>query len=101
MIEELVSELWQRARPTVAARLELLEAAARAAETGHMESELRDEAAMAAHKLAGSLGTYGIPAGSELASAIEEELGREPDADRLKALVADLRRVTGVHLKVG
>lgn len=95
-VDELIAQLWERARPTVAKRLELLEAAACGAAAGEMDSPVRHDASLAAHKLAGSLGTYGIAEGSELARAIELELAGDCDPARLEALVADLRFATGL-----
>ncbi len=95
-VDELVRQLWERARPTVAKRLELLEAAARAVAAAEMNSQIRHDAILAAHKLAGSLGTYGMAEGSELARAIELELEGDCDPARLEGLVADLRSATGL-----
>ena len=94
--EETISRLWQQARPRVARRLDLLEAVARGDPGGRPVQELREDAITAAHQLAGSLGSYGIANGSELARSIEQELDNDADPVRLRPLVEDLRRVTGL-----
>ncbi len=90
-IDQVIAELWRRSRPVVAERLELLDAAARAATAHDLGPELRHDATGVAHKLAGSLSTYGVPEGSQLASAIEQELECSCDPARLSGLVAQLR----------
>ena len=64
---------------------------------GCLSKELRQEAEMGAHKLAGSLGTLGLPEGSKLAEEMEWILQagalRNPaQSDRLAELVGSLRR---------
>jgi len=68
---KLLASLWQKNLPMLRERLALLEAAAQAAEAGTLTEEQRHEAGSTAHKLAGSLGTFGYPRGTELARALE------------------------------
>ncbi len=89
----LLATLWLRNRPRVEPRLELLERASAQAAAGALSVELREEAGGAAHKLAGSLGMYSYDEGTRVARQIEVLLGDAvPDAARLGALVAELRR---------
>lgn len=63
---------------------------------GSLDDELRGLAERDAHKLAGSLGTFGLPRGSALASELEQRFARghptaSTDEARLTGLVAGLR----------
>jgi HPt (histidine-containing phosphotransfer) domain-containing protein len=89
----LLAALWVKVRPVVEERLALLDAAAAAAANGALGEAQRTEASGAAHKLAGSLGMYGYDEGTAVARKIEVLLGEAtPDAARLRALNAELRR---------
>lgn len=86
---KIIADLWTRNLPQVLARVDLLDAAA---SVMPIPAAQRAEAADTAHKLAGSLGMYGFPAGTEAARALEQELySANPDADILKSLTATLR----------
>ncbi len=88
----LVAALWKRSQPVVAQRVALLEEAARSAQAGQLTTELRLEACAAAHKLAGSLGMFGYPLGTDLARALEAQLDRDdPEPATLAAKTASLR----------
>jgi putative two-component system response regulator len=76
-------------------RVRNLEEAVRAIDAGTLDEHLRAGAERDAHKLAGSLGTFGLPRGSELASELEQRLatGHAPgsmDAAYLTQLVVAL-----------
>ncbi|MBW4494919.1 MAG: response regulator [Oscillatoria princeps RMCB-10] len=73
-IEEAVSELWKRFKEPSKKRVAEIELAVAALEEGRLSEELRSSAISEAHKLAGSLGTYGFPLGSKLARNIEQIL---------------------------
>jgi HPt (histidine-containing phosphotransfer) domain-containing protein len=92
----LIAEIWARMRPVVRARLDVLDEAAAAAEAGCLSDAARVEAESTAHKLAGSLGLYGLDAGSACARRIEHRLqvsriGPDEEDVTLRALIADLR----------
>ncbi len=86
-----IAAIWQRSRPQILERLDLLD---RAAAADPLPSSLRHEAAATAHKLAGTLGMFGFPQGTELARQLEQQL-EEPAPDRaiLAQLAAALRRL--------
>ena len=67
-----MEELWVKYRSMSLARLATIERALTALNQGSLTEELRDQAAHDAHKLAGSLGTFGFHAASEAASEIEK-----------------------------
>lgn len=75
--ESLLRDLWQRKLPMVRDQIGSLRRAAATLETATLTEPLRAEAAVAAHKLAGSLGMFGYPEGTRCARALEALL----DAD--------------------
>lgn len=66
-----LEQLWQKFLPQIEERIEILERAAAALSAGQLTPELRSEAHAAAHKLVGSLGTFGLADGSTLAREAE------------------------------
>lgn len=88
-----LAAVWERHKETIFLRLEPLEAARRAELSGQLSAQLRDEARQAAHKLTGSLGTFGLGEGSRLARTLEQALQRSgPLTDRFTTDLAALRR---------
>ena len=75
-----LATLWQRHRQTNLDRILLLEVTAANVLRGVADSEALAEGASAAHKLAGSLGTFGFDAGSRAAFEAESLLA-EPVVD--------------------
>lgn len=90
---ELISALWERSVPLITDRLNGLDIACEAAVVGRLSPIMRRGAADTAHKLAGSLGMFGYPRGTELAREIEQLLESDGgvDAGSLRELVLDLR----------
>lgn len=86
-----LAAIWERSRPLVRERLETVEAAAAAVRTGTLDADARHEGVRAAHQLAGSLGTFGLAEGTELARELEGEFAGNADADRVADLSARLR----------
>jgi DNA-binding response OmpR family regulator len=92
-----VSKVLERFRDTFAQQVTVLEQAKIALIEGNLSDVLQQSARQEAHKLAGAMGTFGYPEGSNLARAIEHmlmddtTLGRE-EALRLDHLVADLQQ---------
>jgi diguanylate cyclase (GGDEF)-like protein len=87
--------IWQRHRGAVMEQVATIQAAVLALMRGEPDAALHEQARREAHKLAGSLGTFGMTAGSELARALErrfedDALGRA-DAPALSRLVVELR----------
>src|SRR5882757_8421479 len=72
---QLLAVLWERNRPVVEERLALLESAINTlVATETLAPEIQVDAANVAHKLAGTLGMFGYPRGTDLARMIEEVL---------------------------
>jgi HPt (histidine-containing phosphotransfer) domain-containing protein len=78
--------------------VEILEAAAAACAADKLSTAQREAAHAAAHKLAGTLGTFSLASGTELARELEVIFSKEdvPDssiAGRLASLAAGLRTI--------
>jgi HPt (histidine-containing phosphotransfer) domain-containing protein len=89
-----LDRLWTKFLPEIEQRVALLEAAIEALSSGSLTPEQRQAAYAAAHKLAGSLGTFGLQRGTELARQCEDILGRDfagADLGDLKKWVVELR----------
>jgi HPt (histidine-containing phosphotransfer) domain-containing protein len=86
-LDAAIAAIWERSKPVVAERLDLL---TRAAEDPG-DPARRDAGIRAAHQLAGSLGTFGLHDAGEVARAVEHELEGPADAARLADLSSRLR----------
>ena len=93
-----LDQLWIRFLPEIRKRVDVLAAAAAACRAKDLSAELRESAHGAAHKLAGTLGTFNLARGTELAREFEvlfeEENG--PDVlqgERLEAQATELRHI--------
>ena len=92
-IAQKLAELWQRKLPQTLQRLDRLDHAAQAAETGTLTPTLHAEAASFAHTFAGSLGSFGYHEGTRLARELERHWrSPSPDHALLAALTQQLRR---------
>jgi HPt (histidine-containing phosphotransfer) domain-containing protein len=76
-IEAMLLVMWKSSRPTVAERIGTLRNAQERLAEGALDRITRKDAESAAHKLAGVLGTFGIPQGSALSSKIESLLAQD------------------------
>ena len=88
-----LTRLWERNTPILLDRLRTLDNAADAAANGDLDDILRIAAHAQAHNLAGSLGMFGYPKGTDIAREIETIL-ETPDAlasQRLSELTKSLR----------
>lgn len=90
---DLISALWERSVPLISNRLHGLDVACEAAVIGRLSPIMRRGAADTAHKLAGSLGMFGYPRGTDLAREIEQLLENDGVVDPvvLRELVVELR----------
>jgi DNA-binding response OmpR family regulator len=91
---ERVNRVLERYRDTFAERVVLLEEAEQALRDGKLLATLRQNASNEAHKLVGTLGSFGYATGSELARSIEYLLNSSSltDASQLATLIAELKR---------
>lgn len=65
---------WEKFQQPVLERVALIDRAVTALETGALTDDLRQNAAQAAHKLAGSLALFGFTAGTQLGRDLEQRL---------------------------
>jgi HPt (histidine-containing phosphotransfer) domain-containing protein len=93
-LDDALAAIWERSRPLVAERLATVEAAAAAPG----DDAARQEGLRASHQLAGSLGTFGLHDGSDVARAIEHELEGAADPARLAELSRRLRELLAPRL---
>jgi HPt (histidine-containing phosphotransfer) domain-containing protein len=93
-MSEALSRLWTKFLPDIHQRVAVVEAATAAVAARSLAREQRDAAHAAAHKLAGTLGTFGLHRGTDLARQIELEFADEipvSAAADLSLWVAELR----------
>lgn len=90
---QLISALWERSVPLITDRLNALDIACDAAARSRLSPMMRRGAADTAHKLAGSLGMFGYPKGTDIAREIEQLLESDGvvEAALLRELVVELR----------
>lgn len=94
-IESDLKDLWDRYAEVNSRRVQALEQTALALLHGALDLEGLRESERAAHKLAGSLGTFGLARASALAAEAEAILEKDPqreDARRLSEIILDLRK---------
>jgi DNA-binding response OmpR family regulator len=89
-----VNRVLERYRDTFAERVVLLEEAEQALRAGKLLATLRQSASNEAHKLVGTLGSFGYATGSKLARSIEHFLNSTSltDASQLAALITELKQ---------
>jgi HPt (histidine-containing phosphotransfer) domain-containing protein len=93
---DAMAAIWTRSRPTLLERQATIARAVPELDSHPDDLELRESIRTEAHKLAGLLGTLGLPTGTDLARAIEHRLDPDaphPDTAELGRLAADLRAV--------
>jgi DNA-binding response OmpR family regulator/HPt (histidine-containing phosphotransfer) domain-containing protein len=76
-----IAEIWERFKDRIGHRITVLEQAVIALRGGILNEELRQSATQEAHKLIGSLGTFGFEKGSEIARKIEQ-IFQQPKVSR-------------------
>jgi HPt (histidine-containing phosphotransfer) domain-containing protein len=93
-----MDKLWIRFRPEIRKRIDILEDAAAACSAGRLSTEQRAAAHAAAHKLAGTLGTFNLTNGTVLAREFELSIASRDipvpaTAARLAFIAAELRTI--------
>ena len=98
---EALDATWARSLETQGRRVAAQETAIVAALAGTLDAQAREHAQREAHKLAGSLGSFGLQKASELAAELEQawtaSTGTTPDATQLAQVVANLRKELQSH----
>jgi HPt (histidine-containing phosphotransfer) domain-containing protein len=97
---EALARMWSQFQPQMYGRVAVLEMAAGPLADGTLTDTEREEATGAAHKLAGILGSFGLPEGTNLAREAETLCGCKSDAAaaagvRIAEIVALLRNEIG------
>jgi HPt (histidine-containing phosphotransfer) domain-containing protein len=95
-IAEVLEKMWARYLPDILERVGTLQEASAALTSGSLSPAASKAAESAAHKLAGTLGTFALPRGTELARELEQtfaaEGGPEPaSASWIATTVSELR----------
>jgi HPt (histidine-containing phosphotransfer) domain-containing protein len=99
---EAMARLWAKFLPEMEQRVALVAAAARALAAGNLMEEERAAGHAAAHKLAGSLGLFGMTRGTEIARELEQLLEGEPhDPSRLAEGVSELETMIAARSQAG
>jgi HPt (histidine-containing phosphotransfer) domain-containing protein len=80
-LETMLQALWKSNYSTLLERVKVLRDAQDKLAAGALDNQARKDAESAAHKLAGILGSFGLPQGSALASKIEAALAEEISLD--------------------
>ncbi len=92
--EDVIRRLWLDQQGVA---LELADELARLARQDDPSADALERGYRAAHQLAGSLGMYGVPEGSEIASRLEDHLSPSQEGalppDVVVSLTARLRRL--------
>ncbi|MGL4501413.1 MAG: response regulator [Planktothrix sp.] len=95
-LEEVLQQVWGQFKQTWEARIVLFEQAIAQLTNGTLDQELRTSVQAETHRLIGSLGSLGVPKGSEVARQIEQLLDSEPlgknQARQLEELVIRLKQ---------
>jgi HPt (histidine-containing phosphotransfer) domain-containing protein len=97
-LQAMISALWARSRHTVVERAALLQTAGDLLIDNRLDQATQLNAVDSAHKLAGVLGTFGLPRGTDLAREAEVLFGQSApfgkvDIERLRVLLAELTRL--------
>jgi HPt (histidine-containing phosphotransfer) domain-containing protein len=97
-LQAMLAALWDRSKHTVAERAALLQIAVDLWMKDRLDEPTRLSAVDSAHKLAGVLGTFGLPRGTELARKAEVLFGESGSAGKeeigqLQLLLAELTRM--------
>ncbi len=97
-LQQALDALWTRFLPELQQRIAILEEAGRAFAGNRLSEKQQEAANIAAHKLAGVLGTFGLTRGTVLARELEILYSREngPDpamAEKLGHIAAQLRAI--------
>jgi HPt (histidine-containing phosphotransfer) domain-containing protein len=91
---DLLTQIWQKNRPVLKERIALLRLAQKNLSKGSLPDDIRAVAASAAHKLAGTLGMFGLNDGTGSARQMELLLNkRQPDARQFAKHLSELEKI--------
>ena len=97
-LQTMISALWERSRHTVVERAAMLRTAGDLLVANRLDQATQLSAVDSAHKLAGVLGTFGLPRGTDLAREAEVLFSQSTppgkvEIERLQVLLAELTRL--------
>jgi HPt (histidine-containing phosphotransfer) domain-containing protein len=97
-LQEMLQAMWKTSHPAILERFQTIRDAEKMLAAGSLDDGARKNAESAAHKLAGVLGTFGLPQGTQLASQIEALLASSSplDATHSGALARQLDQLEAV-----
>ena len=97
-LQEMLQAMWKTSRPAILERFQTIRDAEKMLASGSLDEDARKNAESAAHKLAGVLGTFGLPQGTQLASQIEVLLASSApiDATHVHELAASLDQLEAI-----
>lgn len=88
-MQQALREIWLKSRAQLEERLVVLAQAHAALVAGTLDTDMRRRAESAAHRLAGVLGTFGLPRGSALASKLERVYAAVGEPETLRAEIKE------------
>jgi diguanylate cyclase (GGDEF)-like protein len=89
-----IAKIWASCKPQILNKIDLLERATDLLAQNAFDSSIRLSAQQEAHKLIGSLGTFGVEQGSDLARQIEAQFESDKISEfQLQKAIAALRQV--------
>ena len=108
-MQAVLADIWSKSLPLLKERVRVLEQAVDALADGSLAGPLRAQAGEEAHKLAGLLGTFGYPEGTDAARMLETEFdaqapeelialqaqARDGDVEQMRDAVRLLRKIVG------
>lgn len=104
-LQQSISKIWEKFKGSINERIGVLEQVVIAGKNGKLEINLQHQAQQVAHKLAGSLGIFGLVYGSDLAREIEtlletEKLLNSPQIFHISKLVKSLHNEINPHSNI-
>ena len=98
-LNKQLDDLWAKFLPQMQSRIETIQLAIDAIQQNRLNHDIQVAAKEAAHKLAGSLGTFGLQSGSDAAAEIQKLLSENgvlgnAELARIQQLVKWLRQNT-------
>jgi DNA-binding response OmpR family regulator/HPt (histidine-containing phosphotransfer) domain-containing protein len=102
-VQEIIAAMAKKLVASLPEKVALLRQVLSALTEGKLDADLRNEGYMEAHRLTGSMGTFGFPLGSTIARQIEGMLKSDfsllpTDAELLRKLINDLEASTNSTL---
>ncbi|NEQ23112.1 MAG: response regulator, partial [Microcoleus sp. SIO2G3] len=92
-LDAAVAEIWQRTKSVSFERVRFLEQTVELLRSSSLDESQRQKASQTAHKLAGSLGTFGFDEGSRIAHQLEVLFESEPERSQQPQIAPQAERL--------